>query len=129
MPRHPSTRLPVFIVPLFCVGLLVAVGCATTDGEGVVINYSKTAKENYKKGKDELASRNFIEALTLFNHVRQKFPFSRYAVLAELARADTYFERGSYLAAVDAYKTFLGSTQPTQRSRTVTYPLRSAKAT
>ena len=42
-----------------------------------------------------------------FTYVKQKFPFSKYAALAELAAADTEFERGSYQEAIDAYKSFL----------------------
>ncbi len=38
--------------------------------------------------------------------MKQKFPFSKYAVLAELALADTQFARGAYQEAIDAYKTF-----------------------
>ena len=38
--------------------------------------------------------------------MKQKFPFSKYAVLAELAMADTQFARGAYQEAIDAYKTF-----------------------
>jgi len=38
--------------------------------------------------------------------VKQKFPFSKYAGLAELALADTEFARGNYQEAIDSYKSF-----------------------
>ena len=38
--------------------------------------------------------------------MKQKYPFSKYAVLAELAIADTQFARGNYNEAIDAYKAF-----------------------
>ena len=39
--------------------------------------------------------------------MKQKFPFSKFAVLAELAIADTQFARGNYTEAVDSYKAFI----------------------
>jgi outer membrane protein assembly factor BamD len=83
-----------------------AVGCATADDEGKAVTYSLTAKQNYDKGLEELKDENFVEATRYFSFVKQKFPFSRYAVLAELALADTQYARGSFQEAIDAYKTF-----------------------
>jgi outer membrane protein assembly factor BamD len=80
-------------------------GCASSD-EGKSITYSLTAKQNYDKGLEELKDENYPEATRFFSFVKQKFPFSKYAVLAELALADTQFVRGAYQEAIDAYKTF-----------------------
>ena len=63
-------------------------------------------KQNYDKGLEELKDENYPEAIRYFSFVKQKFPFSKYAVLAELALADTQFARGSYQEAIDAYKSF-----------------------
>jgi outer membrane protein assembly factor BamD len=86
--------------------LAVGAGCATSD-EGKAVTYSLTAKQNYDKGQTELKDENYQEATRYFSFVRQKFPFSKYAVLAELSLADTQFERGNYQEAIDAYKNFL----------------------
>lgn len=83
-----------------------AAGCATSDDGGRPLTYSLTAKQNYEKGLAELQDENFTEASRYFSFVKQKFPFSKYAVLAELAQADTQFMRGGYQEAIDAYKTF-----------------------
>jgi len=85
---------------------LAVAGCATSD-EGKNVTYSLTAKQNYDKGAAELKDENYQEATRYFSFVRQKFPFSKYAVLAELALADTQFERSNYQEAIDAYKNFL----------------------
>jgi outer membrane protein assembly factor BamD len=66
-----------------------------------------TAKQNYERGLTELKEENYPEAQKYFSFVRQKFPFSKFAVLAELALADTLFARESYQEAADAYKTFM----------------------
>jgi outer membrane protein assembly factor BamD len=85
---------------------LLLPACATSD-DGKPINFSLTAKQNYEKGLAELKDENYSEALRYFTYVKQKFPFSKYAALAELAAADTEFERGSYQESIDAYKSFL----------------------
>jgi outer membrane protein assembly factor BamD len=86
--------------------LLATAACATSD-EAKNLTYSLNAKGNYDKGIAELQNENYLEASRYFSFVRQKFPFSKYAVLAELALADTQFERGNYQEAIDAYKNFL----------------------
>jgi outer membrane protein assembly factor BamD len=98
------------VSPIACKILLFSClllsACATSD-EGKPINFSLTAKQNYEKGLDELKAENYSEASRYFAYVKQKFPFSKYAALAELAAADTEFARGSYQEAIDAYKSFL----------------------
>jgi outer membrane protein assembly factor BamD len=91
-------------------GLLIGLGavgsCASSDDEGQEVTYSLTARQNYEKGLEELKEENYPEAIRFFSFVKQKFPFSKYAVLAELALADTQFARGAYQEAIDTYKTF-----------------------
>ena len=100
--------------PLHMVGVLLAalvlaagtVGCASSDEGGKALTYSLTAKQNYDKGLAELKDENYTEAIRYFSFVKQKFPFSKFAVLAELALADTHFDRGNYQEAIDAFKNF-----------------------
>ena len=95
---------------LVAIGLAMALGgamaCATTDASGKPVNYSMTAKQNYDKGLAELKDEDWLEAVKYFAFVKQKFPFSKYAVLSELALADTQFARGGYAEAIDSYKSF-----------------------
>jgi outer membrane protein assembly factor BamD len=84
---------------------LLLSACATSD-EGKPINFSLTAQQNYERGLAELKAEHYPEASRYFAYVKQKFPFSKYAALAELAAADTEFERGTYQEAIDAYKSF-----------------------
>jgi outer membrane protein assembly factor BamD len=84
----------------------VLASCASGDDDKS-ITYSMTAKQNYEKGLAELKDENYTEASRFFSFVRQKFPFSKYAVLAELALADTQYDRGEYQQAIDAYKNFI----------------------
>jgi outer membrane protein assembly factor BamD len=90
----------------FLLACLLCVACASSD-ESKSVNFSLTAKQNYEKGLAELKDENYPEALRYFNYVKQKFPFSKYAPLAELAVADTQFERETYQEAIDSYKSFI----------------------
>ena len=98
--------MPRIACKILLLSCLLLSACATSD-EGKPINFSLTAKQNYEKGLAELKEENYQEASRYFAYVKQKFPFSKYAALAELAAADTEFERGSYQEAIDAYKSFL----------------------
>jgi outer membrane protein assembly factor BamD len=86
---------------------LALAACASSEDATKPITYSLTAKQNYDKGLAELKDENYPEALKYFQFVKQKFPFSKFAVLAELAIADTQFARGNYTEAVDSYKSFI----------------------
>jgi outer membrane protein assembly factor BamD len=86
--------------------LFASPGCATSDDGGPELTYSLTAKQNYDKGIEAAKEENFPDAVRYLSFVKQKFPFSRYAVLAELSLADVQYQRGSYQEAIDSYKTF-----------------------
>jgi outer membrane protein assembly factor BamD len=95
------------LVPLLLAFLAAApAGCATSDDASKPVTYSLTAKQNYEKGMAELKDEEYAEAQKYFQFVKQKYPFSKYAVLAELALADSQFARGNYNEAIDSYKTF-----------------------
>lgn len=92
-------------VPLAGAGL--GSGCAFNAEETKPITYSLTAKQNYEKGMASLKDESYPEALRYFQFVKSKFPFSKYAVMAELAIADTYFARATYTEAAESYKSFV----------------------
>ncbi len=84
----------------------VGLGCAESDDDTRPVTYSLTAKQNYEKGVAELKDESYGEAKKYFQFVKQKFPFSKYAVMAELAIADTQFAQGNYTESIDSYKSF-----------------------
>lgn len=93
------------ILALALLAATATAACATSEDKKQ-LTYSMTAKQNYERGLEELKKENYVEAAGYFSYVKQKFPFSKYAALAELALADTDFARGSYLEAIDSYKSF-----------------------
>jgi len=94
------------LTALMVVVLAMMVGCASGGSSGPV-SYLDSARSNYEKGVSELKDENFAEAVKYFTYVKSKFPFSRYATLAELRIADSYFAQDKWLEAIDAYKLFL----------------------
>jgi len=80
--------------------------CAETQDSTKQVSYMETARSNYEKGLTELQDDNYLDAIKLFSHVKNKYPFSRYATLAELRIADVYFAQEKFLEAIDAYKLF-----------------------
>ncbi len=100
-----SRRFPQLIAAAL-LALTLTAGCAESDDEGRPVTYSLTAKQNYEKGVAELKDENYVEAKKYFLFVKQKFPFSKYAVMAELAIADTQFAQGNFTEANESYKSF-----------------------
>ena len=71
------------------------------------MDYAASARMNYMKGKEALADDEYLEASGYFTHVKNKYPFSKYAAYAELRIADTHFAEEKYAEAVSAYRIFL----------------------
>jgi outer membrane assembly lipoprotein YfiO len=89
---------------LALVGLLAS-ACAT--GPNLSDEYGQTARENYELAVAEYGDRDWEEAIAYADFVRIRFPFSRYAVEAELLLARAEFELKNYVTAQDAFRQFL----------------------
>ncbi len=70
------------------------------------VDYSVSAQRNYEKGLKELEQKDWIAGAKYFAFIKSRFPYSRYAVLAELRLADAEFGAEQYLQAIDSYKLF-----------------------
>jgi outer membrane protein assembly factor BamD len=66
-----------------------------------------TAEENYQAGVELLKDGSYPEAQKFFDYVKTKFPFSKYAALADLRSADSRFQQGQFAEAADAYANFV----------------------
>jgi len=82
-------------------------GACSSGGGTKSVSYKDTARANYDRGMRELKDDSHPEAVKYFTFVKNKFPFSHYATLAELRLADTYFAQDKYVEAIDAYKLFV----------------------
>ena len=82
---------------------LLSAACATT----VLRGATKTAQTTYEVAMEDLDDGLYPEAISGFTELKTKYPYSKYAALADLRIADTNFQRGKYIEAVDAYRAFL----------------------
>ena len=85
--------------------LLILPSC----GKGNVkpVTYSGNAQRLYEAGMQSYQKANYVDATASFQTVKRRFPYSKWAILAELRIADSSFGREAYLEAVDAYKLFM----------------------
>ena len=83
--------------------LFLLAGCATTLLRGT----PKNAQDTYEVAMEDLQDGLFPEAISGFTELKTKYPYSKYAALADLRIADTHFERAKYVEAIDAYRAFL----------------------
>jgi outer membrane protein assembly factor BamD len=71
------------------------------------LKFADDAEGDYKAGVELLADKTYPEADKFFERVKTKYPFSKYAPLAELRLADSKFAQELYPEAVEAYKQFV----------------------
>lgn len=93
------------VITLVAAGLGTT-GCGAKTGTGAV-DYSVSAQKNYEKGKKELERKDWVAASKYFAFIKSRFPYSKYAVLAELGLADAEFGAEQYLEAIDSYRLFI----------------------
>jgi outer membrane protein assembly factor BamD len=94
-----------------CVGILTAVavacgGSVRDSGTIAHVEYSVSAQQNYERGMKKVQDEAWIEAIRYFQFVKSRFPYSKFAVLADLRMADAALGAESYLEAIDQYKVF-----------------------
>jgi outer membrane protein assembly factor BamD len=97
----------LLVVIAFTGGLAGALaGCAGKSSGGAV-DYSVSAQKNYEKGLKELEDKDWISAAKYFGFIKTRFPYSKYAVLAELRLADAEFGAEQFIEAIDSYRLFV----------------------
>jgi outer membrane protein assembly factor BamD len=94
------------LLALVFAALAAAPGCGGGKGSGKV-DYSVSAQQNYERGLEELKDEDWIAAAKYFSFIKARFPYSKYAVLAELRLADAEYGAEHYLQAIDGYKQFI----------------------
>jgi len=68
--------------------------------------YAEQAEGAYQSAEKAFRAKDFLEAIRRYNIIRTKFPYSRFAKLADLRIADAYFEQEKYATAVEQYRNF-----------------------
>ncbi len=94
------------IALVILVALAGIAACGGKSGGGSV-EYSVSAQKNYEKGLKELEGKDWVAASKYFGFIKSRFPYSKYAVLAEIRLADAEFGAEQYLEAIDSYRLFI----------------------
>jgi outer membrane protein assembly factor BamD len=87
---------------LAAVSMLLICSCAWFHGPVE----EKTALELVQDGVDYFQAGDYKQAIASFEKLRDWYPFSKYAILAELKIADAHFNLESYPDAIFAYEEF-----------------------
>lgn len=97
------------ILPFLLLASAACGGSAREGGGGRSgsVEYSVSAQQNYERGMKLIQDEEWQDAVKYFSFVKARFPYSKYAVLADLRIADAAYGAESYLEAADAYKLFI----------------------
>jgi len=95
-------RFAAFLI-LFGLAVLPACGGKSTGA----VDYSVSAQRNYEKGLKELEDKDWLAASKYFSFIKSRFPYSKFAVLAELRLADAQFGAEQFIEAIDSYRLFI----------------------
>jgi outer membrane protein assembly factor BamD len=98
----------VFIIGLILLWLITVAGCAWWDkmwgpGEERV----KTPDSLYSRGKEYYDRKDYDKAIEAFRRVKEEYPLSQVAIMAELGIADSYFSDDKFVDAQVFYSEFV----------------------
>ena len=97
-------------ISIICiVALLVATGCTTLKNQYNKFFGAKetgTAQELAWDGMDAYENGDYKKAIDKFQNLKDYYPFSKYAILAELKIADAHYRLEEYEDAIFAYENF-----------------------
>ncbi len=74
---------------------------------GGVPKFGNAAEDDYAAGLDLLKDGSYPEAQKFFEHVKTKYPFSKYAALSDLRLADAKYDQKLWAEAIAAYEEFV----------------------
>ncbi len=89
------------ILVLGLISLLLVSGCAWFESKE-----EKTAQELASDGMDQFNSGKYKESIESFEKLKDWYPFSKFAILAELKTADAYYNIKEYEESVASYEEF-----------------------
>lgn len=90
--------------------LFFALACASLSGCGsrnLDTSYAGKARYTYEQGLEAYEDGDYLEAVKRFTQVKNKHAYSKYAALAELRIADSFYAQDKFIEAIDAYRMFM----------------------
>jgi outer membrane protein assembly factor BamD len=109
-----STPFAARVAPLLAAAVAASGLACATGSDPAVEAEPLAAEELFQQGLDILEGRNFVfwrhvnyqSAIDTFQDVIDNYPYSEYAVMAELKIADAYYDDGRYEEALSYYQDF-----------------------
>jgi outer membrane protein assembly factor BamD len=101
MHKKILTKLLVLVVLFSFVA-----GCTTVKGWFAKKKPDKPPDVMADQGIKELKKKNYDDAIETFEKVKDRYPYSEQALLAQIKLADAYFYKKKYDEALQAYKDF-----------------------
>ena len=87
---------------------MTLVGCKMWLPWGKKVDMARTTPEGlYQQGLERYQKKDYSDAIKLFQQVKEEYPLSALAIMAEMGIADAYFSDKEYLDADLAYEEFL----------------------
>jgi len=102
-----NLKIPALVVLAALVTVSIT-GCGVfkkifgREGQEIEVLPQQLAEE----GMEAMAEERYNLAAEKFQNLKDRYPYSRYAILAELKLADALFLRGRYIEAAEAYQEF-----------------------
>jgi len=93
-------------IVLLALATALAVGCGGRQAPDPT-NYTEAARYEWDRAEGIFDRRDYEYARSLYNDLMLQYPYSQYAVLAELRIADTYYRERSWARAIETYRRFV----------------------
>jgi outer membrane protein assembly factor BamD len=99
--------LPILILGISgCDSYLVKFYFGDTFGKGSSSSTEKSAEQLALDGVQKMQKRDYEGAVKAFQQLKEHYPYSKYAILAELKLGDAHFQNKEYTDAAIAYEEF-----------------------
>jgi len=90
---------------IFAVSIMSLSGCVLW-GEGG-FGLRETPEGLYQQGYENYQDGDYSDAIEFFQRLREEYPLSRYASMAEIGIADSYYSKKNYASAETEYVNFI----------------------
>jgi outer membrane protein assembly factor BamD len=106
--RHFVVLLPaIFMLGICgCDSYLVKFYFGDTFGKGSSAAVEKSAEQLAIEGTQKMQKKDYEDAIKAFQQLKERYPYSKYAILAELKLGDAHFYNKNYTDAAIAYEEF-----------------------
>ena len=102
----PTRGVLASLASSFCLVIMLWIGAQVSGCAWFQSKEKETAEELAKAGMEAFRDEDYLDAIASFEKLKDWYPFSKYAILAELKLGDAHYHRQEYEEAIFAYETF-----------------------